>query len=303
MTTLDAVIVAYNSRDAIADLLGDLREVVDGRVVVVDNGADGSADVAEARGATVVRLPTNPGFGAGQNAGLAHTTARHVLLLNPDARPCAAGLNAGIEHLDAHPEVAAVQGAILHAPTGLPERSHGVALGPAHLVGRALGARRLAAWRPIRALARRSFAADHVDRTVSRPTTVESLAATAPILRRSALVEAGGFDEGYFLYGEDLDLCRRLRRAGWQLVALPQPFASHQGGGSSEGRWHREVEWWRGTMRYAAVWWSTPSWCAALAAAVLRAAWLTVSAPSRARGTWRSIVAEPVRARREADRP
>jgi GT2 family glycosyltransferase len=302
VSELDVVVVAYNSRDGIGELVDDLRGIVDGRVVIVDNGEDGSADVAEAHGATVVRLPSNPGFGSGHNAGLEHATARHVLLLNPDARPHAPGLAAGLAHLAAHPEVAAVQGAVVNESTGLRERSHGVELGPAHLLGRAVGARRLAGLRSIRALARKTFAADHIERSVERPTSVESLAATAPIVRRDALLSVGGFDEGYFLYGEDLDLCRRLRGEGWELVALPDRFAVHQGGASSAGWWEREVEWWRGTMRFAARWWARPAWSAAVAAAALRALVLMAARPRRAAQAWRGLVVEPRRARR-LDRP
>ena len=78
----------------------------------------------------------------------------------------------------------------------------------------------------------------------------------AVLARRDALDALGGFDaEHYFLYGEDMDLCLRLRRAGWKLVALPDRWAAHISGASSASTRTREVEWWRGTMAYARRWW------------------------------------------------
>ena len=94
--------------------------------------------------------------------------------------------------------------------------------------------RRLLAHASVRGVFSRVGAlADHVERVPTRPVAVESLAATCVLVRRRALDQIGGFDESYFLYGEDLDLCRRLRNHGWRLVALPHRFAQHDGGASS----------------------------------------------------------------------
>jgi GT2 family glycosyltransferase len=296
----DVVVVAYANRDTIEhciERVGALQGV--GTLVVVDHGTDGTADVAEAMGARVIRDPGNPGFGAGQNRGVAATTARYVLLLNPDAAPEPAGIAAGIALLDADPGVGAVQGVITNRTTGAPERSSGRELGPVHLLGRAVGARRLLAYAPVRALARRvGTVADHVERVPAAPTEVDALAATAILVRREAFDQIGGFDESYFLYGEDLDLCRRMRRAGWTLVAMPDRFAWHEGGASAASSTERELTWWRGTMRFAALWWTEAAWYAALLSATI--AWLHLSVrdvqvSSRA---WRALVIEPQRDRR-----
>ncbi len=297
MSTLDAVVVAFASRDHIDRVVDDLTPVVDGRIVVVDNGRDGSGARAGDRGAIVVHRPDNPGFGAGSNAGLALAGADYVLLLNPDAEVDATGVQAGLRYLAGHPDVAAVQGAIVHGATGAAERSHGVELGPVHLLGRALGLRRLARFGAVRRLAARTHLRDHVARAVDGPVDVESLAATAVLARRRAIASVGGFDERYFLYGEDLDLCRRLRATGWRLVALPERFAVHAGGASSEGWWEREVEWWRGTMRFAATWWGTVPWSGAVLAAVLRWPGLVVRRPAAAGAAWRAVVGDAWRAR------
>jgi len=296
----DVVVVAYASRATIEQCIeqvGALHGV--GTVVVVDHGTDGTADVAAAMGALVIRDPGNPGFGAGQNRGVAATTAPYVLLLNPDAAPEPEGIAAGVALMDVDPTVGAVQGVITNRATGAPERSSGRELGPVHLLGRALGARRLLAYRPVRALARRiGVVADHVERVPSAPTDVDSLAATAIVIRRDAFDQIGGFDESYFLYGEDLDLCRRMRRAGWTLVAMPDRFAWHDGGASAASSTERELTWWRGTMRFAALWWTEAAWFSALLAATI--AWVHLSARDHrvSARAWRELVVEPRRDRR-----
>ena len=300
--TLDVVIVAYRSDDVIRRLVEVSRELPDvDCVVVVDNGDGCSAAVAEGMGARAIRRPDNPGFGAGQNAGVAATSAPFVLLLNPDAVPVASGISAGRQYLAAHDDVAAVQGAIVNDSSGAAERSQGIELGPLHLWGRALGLRRLARWGPVRRLAATSRLRDHVERAVATPTDVETLAATALLVRRSAFDEVGGFDERYFLYGEDLDLCRRWRRARWRLVALPSQFARHQSGASSAGWWERELVWWNGTMQFAARWWRPWAWVSAVGAAVTRWFGLSLSRPSGTGEAWRSVVMSGVSLRRGRD--
>ncbi len=299
---VDTVIVAYRSEAVIERAVGRAREL-GGEVVVVDHGDGASARRAAAAGAVSIENPANPGFGAGQNRGVGRTSSPYVLLCNPDAAVEPSAVRAGVALLDARPDVAAVQGVILDERTGRPERSAGVELGPTHLLGRALGARRLLASRLARGLARRSpRLRDHVERVPAEAAEVESLAATAVLVRRRAFDAVGGFDESYFLYGEDLDLCRRLREAGWKLVALPGPWASHAGGGSAESGWSREANWWRGTMQFAARRWSPGAWALALAAAILRWVRLAARHPSAALPALRALALDPLRCRRLAAR-
>jgi N-acetylglucosaminyl-diphospho-decaprenol L-rhamnosyltransferase len=300
--TCDVVIVAYDSRDRLGGCLATARRLADvGEVVVVDHGQDGSADLAREAGVGALEDPSNPGFGAGQNRGVRATSAPYVLLLNPDAEPAPSGVAAGMALLERDPSVAATQGVIIDRASGAPQRSAGRELGPWHLLGRVVGARRLLGVAPVRRVAARlRTTADHVDRVPASPTSVESLAATALLVRRAAFVDVGGFDERYFLYGEDLDLSRRWRAAGWRLVALPDRFAVHDGGASS-GRWAaRELAWWGGTMRFAACWWGNGPWRAARGAATLQWLKLTLREPHLARPAWQALLREPRTVRRAA---
>jgi GT2 family glycosyltransferase len=174
-----------------------------------------------------------------------------------------------------------------------------VELRPVHLIGRAFGARRLLGHRLGKMIAARvPTLRDHAERVPGGPTEVESLAATAVLVRRLAFVAVGGFDESYFLYGEDLDLCRRLRLAGWKLLALPEVWAAHVSGGSAESTHSRDFHWWQGTMRFGAYWWGGRDWAIALLAAVVRCSQLVLLDPHRATAAFRALVREPRSARR-----
>ena len=299
---IDVVVVAFRSEDVIERTIRALIPL-GGEVVVVDHGDGRAASRAGALGAVAIHDPDNPGFGAGQNRGVALTTSPFVLLCNPDAEVSPEAVRRGADLLSERPGVAAVQGVIANTWTGAPERSQGLEVRPVHLVGRAVGARRLLAYSAVRALTARSATlGDHARRVPPAPTEVESLATTAVLVRRAAFEEAGGFDPSFFLYGEDLDLCRRLRRAGWTLVALPEVWADHQSGGSAASDWHRELHWWRGTMGFAARWWGPAAWSAALVASTVRCARLALRRPKGAGAAFSALVMGPARDRRTVSR-
>lgn len=300
MSSVDTVMVAYRSEDLIGAAV-ERAGALGGTVVVVDHGDGASAARAAAAGAVAIHDPSNPGFGTGQNRGIAFTGSEFVLLCNPDAEIVPEAVLAGAEVLQARPDVAIVQGAIVNRATGEPERSAGVEVGPVHLLGRALGAKALLGIPAVASLARRSsLLRDHAERVPDGPAEVDSLAATAVLVRRSALDGIGGFDESYFLYGEDLDLCRRLRAAGWKLLAVPEVWASHTSGGSADSGWHREANWWRGTLQFGAGRWSGPAWSIAVLAAAVRWARLAIRHPLHAPATFRALVTDPLRRRRSA---
>jgi N-acetylglucosaminyl-diphospho-decaprenol L-rhamnosyltransferase len=300
--TIDTVLVAYNSDDVIGPAVRRAAEL-GGRTVVVDHGDGHSAVLAAALGAVAIHNPSNPGFGTGQNRGISFTASEFVLLCNPDAEIVPAAVFAGADLLRTRPDAAAVQGVVVNRGTGQPERSAGVEVGPVHLVGRAIGAKALLRRPWVLALARRSATLhDHVDRVPDGPVEVDSLAATAILVRRSAFVAVGGFDESFFLYGEDLDLCHRLRAAGWKLLGIPDVFAVHASGGSADSGWNREANWWRGTLQFGAGGWSGRAWTVAILAATLCWARLALRSPEHAPAAFKGMVLDPMRVRRHRPR-
>ncbi len=296
--TVAAVVVAYESADTIGPCVTELLRIpgLTG-VVVVDHGSDGAGQVAERLGAVVVHDPSNPGFGAGQNRGLALTHAPFVLLCNPDAVVIPDAVASGLATLAAQPDLAALQGVIEERDRELDQRSSWQSVGASHLWARILRIGPLLRTPPLRALSARltphAPAAAH---------DVEALAAIVLLTRRQALEEIGGFDASYFLYWEDLDLSKRLRDAGWRLQVTPDRWAVHVGGASSSDPFARERQWWRGCMRYAALWYPPTGWWAALGAATVQ--WLTMSIrrPSQSGALRTDLLRTPWRTRRRRRR-
>ncbi len=225
-----AVIVNYNAGEALAEALRSLARdpVVDWEAVVVDNASsDGSADGVEAVAPWVrlVRNRENVGFGRGVNQGIAATKAPLVLLINPDCtiEPGATSLMAGV--LREHPECAIVGPKILDPDGSVQGSARGDPDMFTGLFGRTAVLRRVL---PGSAMARRNVVSTGGDQVV------DWLSGACMLARRSALERVGGFDERYFLYWEDADICRRLRGIGLTVRYTPAAVATHQVGRSSQ---------------------------------------------------------------------
>lgn len=197
-------------------------------MVVVDNSvSDDCADVAAAHGVELVRPSANVGFGRGVNAGLAHTTggADFVFVLNADTEVRPGAIGALIDHLIDHPR-AAVAGPLLVDARGRSQPSCGRF--PTSL--RTLLAQS-GLWRPFAALSRRRDA-----RPLTLPTasgSVEWVLGAALMLDRRAVEAVGGFDPGFHMYFEEVDLSRRLRSARRETHFVAEAVVAHEGGAST----------------------------------------------------------------------
>lgn len=297
--TVDVCIVAYASQDVIEPCLDAATAIPGlGKIVVIDHFGDNTLQRAARFPVITVQNLSNPGFGAGQNRARALTDAPYLLILNPDAVVNPTAIAAGLALMEAEPSVAACQGVIHNTSTGDPERSAGRSLTPLHLWGRSLSLKRLLRFGLLQSIAARVPSLhDTAHRIPDGPTDVETLAATALLARRTALDDVGGFDERYFLYGEDLDLCCRLRQRGWRLISLPNPWAEHSWGTSSRTEVLADLEWWHGTMLYAAKWFPPSAWVMALGAATLRAIRSAATLPPQVPSIISRGIAEPIRYR------
>ncbi|MCO8126379.1 WecB/TagA/CpsF family glycosyltransferase [Acidimicrobiia bacterium EGI L10123] len=227
---VDVVVVAHRSAATIdACVRSAVREPMVGSVFVVDSGSpDDSSAIARRAGARVLRAP-NRGFGAGCNLGVGATTADHVLLLNPDAELRPGTLAALVDHLDRTPGCGLVSSDLEH-PDGRREpvarRRPSVLRCP---LEPGLAARLDAAW---------------YQRRLPDGGPVQWLSGAALLARRTAFDEVHGFDERYFLYGEDADLCLRMQAAGWTTEWVPGCPTSHRSGTSTAGLGPSAKELW-----------------------------------------------------------
>lgn len=227
MAAVDVVVVSYNSRAHLRACVAPLSSLAGCEVTVVDNAsADGSLAAIADLPVRAMPRTTNGGFAVACNEGWRAGSAPSVLFLNPDATIDEGSLRALESVLEVDPAVAAVAPRIAH-PDGTLARSLRRFPTPRSTFAQALFLHRLfprSAWSG-------EVVAD--ENAYEGPCSPEWVSGACLLVRRSALVELGGWDEGFFLYGEDVDLCRRLRDAGHELRFEPAARAVHHEGASS----------------------------------------------------------------------
>jgi glycosyltransferase involved in cell wall biosynthesis len=209
---LDVVVVTHQSARHLAHCIEALPQRT--RIIVVDNAStDGSAHLATSLGCDVIRSPRNVGFGRAVNLALRErVTSSRVLLLNPDARVEAGTLARLLAEVD-EPAVAVAAPRLAHEDGSL-QRPWWPFPSARRAWAEALGLHRL---RP-----------EDFDRSCD----VDFVVGACFLARTEALRAVGGFDERYWLYGEETDLCRRLRDIGWRVRYVADAVAHHVGGAS-----------------------------------------------------------------------
>ncbi len=230
---VSAVIVSFNTRQDLLRCLASLapipRDLLD-EVLVVDNASsDGSVEAVRERHPKVRVLanPANVGFARANNQGLRETRGRLVLFLNSDAELRPGALQALVSALDRRPGLGLVGPRTLNSD-GTVQVSYGPLLTP------------LAEWRQrrrVRAVLRRDPGTlRRLEAEGRRDGSPGWVSGSCLLARREALSAVGGFDEGFFLYEEDVDLCLRVRQAGWEIAYVAAAEVVHHLGRSSAGR-------------------------------------------------------------------
>ena len=236
MSEVAAVVVNYNTCDHLLACLRSLR--VDGlaRVVVVDNASvDGSGEALRQSDPDAVFLPmtSNLGYGSATNRGVAAVDADYVLILNPDTVVEPGTTKALAAALDRDPGLAVV-GPRMEEPDGSLYPSARCFPNLLDATGHAFLGLVLPSNRYTRRY--RMLDWDH-----SGPGEVDWVSGACLLARRSALQAVGGFDEAYFMYAEDVDLCWRLGRAGWRVGYEPGGRVMHSLGASSRQMPYRMI--------------------------------------------------------------
>ncbi len=259
---LAIVIVSFNTRDLLAACLTSLRadldrSGLDADTHVVDNASsDGSAErvAADFPWVRLHRPGRNLGFTAGNNLALRDILAAGpaappwILLLNPDTEIRRGALGALLAAAEADPRVAVAGPALVYADCAFQQAAFGFPgilqaafdLFPPQI----RGAGRLLESRLNGRYPRRSYAA-------GRPFLVDFVLGACMLVRTAALREVGLLDEGYFMYAEEVDWCRRFAAAGWGRLCVPGALVMHHGGAAS-GQF-RARSWsilWQSRRRY-----------------------------------------------------
>ena len=234
MNPFAVTIVNYNTREHLRACLATVTVEAPSEVVVVDNASsDDSAAMVETEYPHVVLQVnnTNVGYGAAANQAIARCRAKYVLLLNPDTLLRPGTLMALNRYLDENPRAAIVGPRLVEADgtlqascypfpkpldTFLENSTIAVVLGRSirrYVPG--LGKLYLRTW------------------SHDRLRVVPWVKGAALAIRRTAFDAVRGFDESYFMYFEDADLCYRLRGAGWEIHFTPESTVVHVGGSST----------------------------------------------------------------------
>lgn len=237
MARVSAVVVDYRSGSILNECVNSILETGAAEVeevVVVDNASqrydETSLPAGKDAGVSLVRPGRNLGYGAGVNRGVAAsrhrsgsaTTSEYLLVCNPDVKLHSGTVAGLVSALDANPSWAVVGPRIL-TPRGEPYPSARRFPSITDAAGHAV----LATLLPSNPFTRRYRALPGADSDISR---VEWVSGACFLARRVAFEEVGGFDERYFMYAEDMDLCWRLHEAGWGVGYQREVAVTHEGG-------------------------------------------------------------------------
>ncbi|MCY3781055.1 MAG: glycosyltransferase family 2 protein [Chloroflexi bacterium] len=230
---LSIVIVNWNVRDlldaCLASIFASTLDAESYEIIVVDSAStDGSTDMLRQKYPSVILLPQaeNIGFTRGNNLGLAQAMGDFLFLLNPDTELCPTALAQLLDYMQANPAVG-----ILGPHTLNTDGSHQSTRRrfPTLITG-IFESTWLSFWAPA-AVERDYRLLDTGDKNIIE---VDWVQGSAFLLRREVYQDIGGLDDGYIMYYEELDYCRRAKSAGWQIVYHGGAKITHHGGKSSE---------------------------------------------------------------------
>lgn len=227
---VSVIIVNWNTCDILRDCLASIaRETtLPYEIIVVDNAStDGSAEMVRSSfpNVTLIANSENRGFAAANNQGLRTAAGAKLLLLNPDTIILDAAIDKMSMWLDAHPDVGCVGCQVLEDDSTI-QMTCFADPGPTNLAIVTFGLMHLARWLPILG---RPWYRDWNRRSARDVDVVSGMFMLVP---RPVIDRVGVLDEAFFVYAEEADWCRRIRKAGWRCVFTPETRILHLDGGS-----------------------------------------------------------------------
>ena len=231
---ISIVIVNYNVKEFVANLLGSIekaRKDFNIEVFIVDNASsDGSIGYLKKRHPNVNYIVNreNVGFGRANNQAIRQVSGRYTLIINPDTIIRQDTLEVMFRHMEKNPETGAAGCKILNPDgTFAPESRRSVPT-PMTALWKILGLPKLFP-------KNRRFSAYYLGgEDENKKDRVPVLSGAFMFFRSSVLQKACGFDEQFFMYGEDIDLCYRIRKDGWEIDYVPDTSIIHYKGESTK---------------------------------------------------------------------
>lgn len=233
MTTLDIVIVNWNSGKQLRECLDSIKDVnctsfkVDKVVIVDNNSTDNSIDLLSENNyeynLCIIKNEYNAGFGKACNQGAAKCESEYLLFLNPDTKLFENSLNGIMSFCQEQGEDLGVTGLQLIDEEGHVARTCRYFPKKADRIWKILGLTRV-----FPSLSNEMLTWDHNDLK-----EVEQIMGAFFIVRNKVFKELKGFDERFFVYYEEVDLCKRIKDSGYKNLFYPNSQVFHQGGGTS----------------------------------------------------------------------
>jgi GT2 family glycosyltransferase len=254
------IVVSFNTRAVVEHTLATLlasEQKSRVEVILVDNHSlDGTPEMVRDKFPSVVlaRNRVNLGHSGGCNQGMRLAKGRHLFCLNSDGLLRSGALDSLVRYLDEHPEVGAAAPKVLNADGTIQGTIKSFPTPSAALFGRYSVLTRLF---PNNRWSRRYLV--YLDRDFSRPFRCDSASACALMFSRPALQAAGAFDERFFLYWNDVDLCKAIWSAGFEVHCVPDAIVVHdQHKGGTRAGFRRlltsTVDFHKGAYRYYRKW-------------------------------------------------
>jgi len=256
MQDLVVVIVNYNTRDDLDRCLDTIAEASIGlscQTIVVDNASsDGSVEMVRTRHpwATVIEADHNGGYAYANNIGLRAAgfgegtdIPRYVLLLNPDTLLPPRALTQMVRFMDANPEIGISGPKLVRRDGSLDKACRRSFPTPAISFYRFSGLSKLFPKSQVFG----QYNLTYLD--ANEQAEVDAVVGAFMLIRGEALAQAGLLDEAFFMYGEDIDLCYRIKQQGWRIVYHPQVTVLHLKGASSRKASDRAIAAFYDAMR------------------------------------------------------
>lgn len=221
---LSVIIVSYNTRNFLARCLDSLGEIsaLRAEILVVDNASsDSTREMLQARfpEVTAIANTENQGFARANNQAIAVSRGRYLFFLNPDTEVPPGAIERMAAYMNQHPGIGLAGTRLVH-PDGSEQSSVEIRYpGQKHARKELTGLKGRIAW----------------------------VLGASMIARGEAVTAVGGFSEEFFLYGEEQDLCLKLRRAGWEIGYIPDATVLHWGGMSERN--HPPADVWEKKFR------------------------------------------------------
>jgi GT2 family glycosyltransferase len=245
---LSIIFVNWNSIEYLRQCVASIYEytrTVELELIVVDNASpDGDADILQQqfKDLKLIKSPVNIGFGRANNLGFRHSTGEHILFLNPDTRLVNPAIDILLTQSEALADAGIVGCRLLNSDLSV--QSSCIQTFPT-ILNQALDADLLRQrWPHSRLWGTSPLVSD-----CGTPAKVEVISGACMMIRRDVFERIGMFSEEYFMYAEDLDLCRKAVRAGYNNYYIGDATIVHHGGKSSSpqtatvAKWHSMLQY------------------------------------------------------------